>query len=146
MQPQHFRTNFTTMDTHGEKTLRDVSRTARRLMRDADVQVITWRESVRGLWDVWRRGDDEEAGSEENLRWEGEGREGTVVLGARARWCSSVLKQALLGHPSERGERRLASGVLQLQQVAHFADSPQRLAEEQGRTMLRWMQKLIFLL
>ena len=48
----------------------------------------------------------------------------------------SVLKQALLGHPREGREGLFMSGVLQLQQVAHLADGPQRLAGEQETTLL----------
>lgn len=41
----------------------------------------------------------------------------------------SVLEQTVFGHPRERGERLLTSGVLQLEQVAHFTDGLQCLGE-----------------
>lgn len=41
--------------------------------------------------------------------------------------AGSVLKEALFRHPSQRGKRSFPSGVLQLQQVAHFTNGLQSL-------------------
>ncbi len=47
----------------------------------------------------------------------------------------SVLKQALLNHPTKGLKRLFTSGVLQLQQVTHFTNGRQSLAKEQERTI-----------
>lgn len=63
-------------------------------------------------------------------RWD-EMREGKAKGGQWRRVSGSVLQQALLCHPVKRGKRLFTSGVPELQQVAHFPQGPQRLAEEQ---------------